>query len=89
MLYMFAFTMYYGVNTVAHHDLFTSIQRQKAVSLLCPFIDCFEERGRHKLFDMLIRKVNHTGVTGLLIQGLKDEVDKALVTKSDQVQSCL
>ncbi len=38
----------------------------------------FEEKGRHRFYQGLLRKVSHSGVRGLLIQGVKNDIDKAL-----------
>ena len=48
------------------------------MSLLNPFIDLFEARGRYKVYEMLLREVTHSGVKGLLVQKLKDEVNNSL-----------
>lgn len=38
----------------------------------------FVERGRHNFYRLLFHQVSHSGVKGLLVQGVKNEVDSAL-----------
>ncbi len=39
--------------------------------------------GRHKLYTSLLHTVSHGGVLGLLVHGIKNEVDTALKVISD------
>lgn len=38
----------------------------------------FVERGRHNFYRLLFHQVSHSGVKGLLVQAVKNEVDSAL-----------
>ena len=38
----------------------------------------FEEKGRHRFYRNLLHSTNHSGIRGLLIHAVKDEVDTAL-----------
>ena len=52
-------------------------------------MDCFDSRGRYKLYDILLHEIKHTGICGLLIHSLKEEVNSALTLQVCNVMLCI
>ncbi|KAM4641494.1 glomulin isoform 1-T2 [Discoglossus pictus] len=57
--------------------------RKKSLKMLQLLIDKFGTEGKYKLFRCLLKTSNHAGVEGYIIQNIKNQIDCALKTKSN------
>lgn len=68
------------VQILTHHMTMSQLKstRQASVMLFQQLLAKFEESGRHRYYRSLFRQVSHSGIKGLLIHSIKNEVDSAL-----------
>lgn len=60
------------------HSFVTPWQRQTSVKLFQGLLAKFDESGRYRYYRSLFCQVSHSGVKGLLVHAVKNEVDDAL-----------
>ena len=61
-----------NILTSTHH-----LQRKTSVKLFEQMMSRFEARGRHRYYRLLLHNISHSGVRGLLVHTVKNEVDNA------------
>ena len=60
---------------------FISSQRQEGLKHFEGLIRKFDASGRHKFYQRLLRTASHSGVRGVLVHSVKEEVAEALDSK--------